>query len=357
MDATPPQKRFGPLEKLLLGCAMGCGALVLVGLAAGGFGAFWFFTPGKQVATDLIVGEESLGVFRTDELATDPGTQALLTKVGRAFGDLNRRHQQATLPEEMKWLSGLQRSPSARDFNRFIPREATLVLEPGRDDVPDFVLAANFRTMVRPIKAMVSLAARGENGQDSSFDYRGHVVHRVPLDGGEGAVTFVDSTLLFASARPALEKAIDRIEDRAESPGMGTLAPGLPEGDWDGVGFLHEASAAVGQLIRDYGDDPAFEPPGDGASQLDLLFGLDVVSADEVVAEVVLECPDEELAAAWLAAFGPGLEGAKRRAADFDTRLEAETEKRGSSVVARLRLTGVEGLIENTVQVDFEGEP
>lgn len=351
MDTGQPRTR-GALDKLLIGCGVGCGVLILAAVVAGGIGAFWFFSPGEQVATERIVGEESLGVVRMNELATDPGTQELLTKVGQALTDLNRRQQEAVLPDEMKWLTRFQRPTSAREFNRFIPKEATLVFEPAADadGAPELVFAANFRTMVRPIKAMIALMARGESAEGFRTEYRGNDVYLIPLDKGETApVTFVGSTFLVASSRTSLERAVDRIVD-GTAVGLEPLMRGAPEGTWDAVGTVPGVGEAAADLIRDLAPSAASGPP-DG-SALDLRFGVDVVSSDEISGEAVFDAGGAERARAWGEALAGGFEGLKARASEHGLKLDVRTEVRDGSVLAHLRLSGLEEAASTLIQID-----
>lgn len=353
MDAGPPKKKLGGLEKVLLGCAVGCGVLIVAGLIAGGLGAFWFFTPGKQIATEKIVGAESVGVVRMNELATDAGTQALLTKVLTELNELNRQQQREALPEELRWLTRFQRSPRARDFNQFIPKEATLVLEPaaGEGETP-FVAAVNFRTMVRPIKAMFAMIGRAEDREGAVTRHRGHEIYR--LDDGDGdapTFAFVGSTLLISNRKEALETAIDRIEG-AVPAGAERLESAAPEGTWDATGMLANDDGAVTEVLSSVVDDPSLQVPGADGADLDLRFGLDVVSADEITARSVLDCGDPGRAAAWLAALEERFARLKERAADHGLTLDVDAVVRGRSVETEVRLTGLEAAIERAVRIE-----
>lgn len=359
METSPTRKRFGPFEKVLIGCGVGCGVLILAAVIAGGFGAFWVLTPGEQIATERIVGGDSLGVVRMNELATDPGTQELLTRLGKAMTDFNRRQQEAVLPDEMKWLSRFQRDASARDFNRFIPKEATLAFEPDGDGdgAPDLVFAANFRTMVRPIKAMISLMARGEGAEGFHTEYRGYDVYLFPIEHGETVpVTFVASTLIVASSRAGLEAAVDRVVDETGGD-MERLIREVPGGDWDAVGMIPGVEEGASDLIGDLAPEPEAEPPAREVSALDLGFGLDVVSADEISGEAVFDAGDAERARAWHEKLQRGFEGLEGRAAELGMSLDVRSEVQGGSVLAHLRLTGIEEAMEKLVQVELIDVP
>lgn len=336
-----PRKRLGGLEKLLIGCAVGCGVLVVAAIVAGGLGMFWVFSPGEQIATDRIVGEGVTGVVKMHELADDPGVEALVTKALREFNEINRRQQEEALPEDLRWLARLQRQPSARDLRQFIPKEATLVFEPAPvgEDAP-FVVALNPRTMVRPFKALFALASRADENEEIRTEHRGHTIYRFDEDDG-GALAFVEGTVLFSNSRAALARAIDRVEDGL----AGSVDPGerlgrdIPEGTWDAVGVLGNDAGLVADLL---GDREAVE----ASVEDEVRFGLDVVSADEIrLAAFVKGSPKTR------ALLDARLGEWREQAADKGLELDARVADRGGELEVELRLTGIETAIERVVVI------
>ncbi len=347
MEKQKQKKRLGGGEKVLIGCAVGCGVLVVIGILAAAGGAYWFFSPGEQVATDAIASDDSLAVVRMDELADDPGAQALLTKILVDFDEANRKQQQEDLPESMRWISNLPRqSPSSRDLNMYIPKEVTVTLERSEvGDSPNFVVAANLRTMVRPIKAFLALAGRGENDPHFHSQHRGHDVYRMEHN---AVVGFVENTLLFSDADSAMEQAIDRIVD-----GGGAAAPvqprrvklATPEGDWDASGFLTNEDGLLAGLLRDL--EPEMAP--DAAEPLEFSFGIDLVSADEATGRTVLECADTQQALEWLMELDQRSEHLIEEAARHGLELDVDSRIQGRQVLSELRLTGIEAAIDEAI--------
>lgn len=348
MEQQKPKKGLGGFEKVLIGCAVGCGILVVIGILAAAGGAYWFFSPGEQVATDAIAGDDSLAMVHMTELADDPGAQALLTKVLVRFDEISRRQQQENLPESMRWISNLPRqSPSSRDLAMYIPKEVTLTLE--RSDHggrPDFVVAANLRTMVRPIKAGLALIGRGEGDPNFHSQHRGHDVYHMEHNAFVG---FVENTLLFSDAAPALERAIDRIVAGGEAPApVRPLRVKLstPQGDWDASGVLSNEDGLLAQLLRDL--EPGMVP--DKAEQLEFSFGLDLVSADEATGQTVLACADTQQALAWLMELDRRSERLIEEAARYGLELDIDSRVEGRQVVSELRLTGIEAAIDEGIE-------
>lgn len=350
MDAQPPSKRSW-LEKLLFGCALGCGGLLITFLIAASIGTYWFITPGEQVATANIVGEESVGLVRITELADDPGIEALLGNVLERVDQLNRRQQQRTLPESMQWITQFQRTAKASDFHKFLPKDATLILEQAStgeagDSEPELVLAANFRTMVRPLKALLSLINRSEGQANLSSEYRGHDIHHFSAD---GIASFVGSTLLIASSEAALHKAIDRVEGAAPSS-ANRFSQEVPAGHWDADGVIDDNGAALVLLSKLLGDENLELPPG--SSELDLRFGFDVVSADEIEARAFLDCADADQASAWLAELEGRIPALQEQASERGLTLNTEIEVQGSRVIADVHILGLKEAINQFVHFD-----
>ena len=303
-------------DKVLIGCGLGCAAILLGAVLAITFGTMWVFTPGRQSATEVIAGEDSLGVVRLHELADDPGTQDLFTRVLERIDEANRRQQREQLPEAWRWVSDLQgRRTDPSGLNMMIPREMTIAFEKsaGGEGV-DFVVAFNPRTMVRMFKAILGLVGRAEE-QELRSDHAGHPVYRFD---DSSHLAFVDSTVLFSDSAAALERAIDRLEGAKAAGGAVRRTAGqgaeVPEGDWDVEGVVgNEAglvdaflAAARAETLKEgnAGDGETFESLA--GEDVRMGFGFDVVSADVISGRALLECRDRQTAERLAAALEKG---------------------------------------------------
>ena len=338
------RKGLSGLDKILIGCGIGCAALILVAVLGVAFGTMWFFTPGQQVTTDVIAGEDSLGVVRLYELAEDPGTQALISGVLERIDAAGREHQREQLPPSLRWISDMQAQQSnAASLNMLIPKEMTIVYEESEDgsDV-DFVAAANPRTMVRFFKTMIGWISRSEDGK-ARADYAGHEAYVMDPN---AHLAFVESTVLFASSRHALERAIDRIETGTEAgaPPSFELAATIPDGDWDVEGVADNQTGLIESLLLDVApDDETAEAPSVLAGgDLRLGFGFDVVSAGEVVGRTVLECDDRQATERWRQILEERFQDLREEAAERGLEMEAITRADGRRVITELRLLGLE---------------
>ncbi len=346
------RKGLGGFDKVLIGCGIGCAALILVAVLGVSFGTMWFFTPGEQMATEVIADDGSLGVVRLHELAEDPGTQQLLTRVLERINEAGREQQREQLPPSLRWISDFQGQQSdTAGVNMLIPKEMTIAYEEAEDGSGvDFVAAANPRTMVRMVKTMFSLVSRGDDAGQMRSDYRGHAAYELE----EGAhLAFVRSTVLYASSRRALERAIDRLaKDRIEAGGAaaaGTatgfdFSASIPPGEWDVEGGIGNETGLLDGLLEDL-MAPAGAEATLAGEDLRLGFGLDVVSADELTGQTVLDCADRQAAEHWLAVLEERGTELRESAAERGLELELETRVEGHRVLTEIELLGLAELI------------
>ncbi len=366
------RRGLGGVDKLLIGCGIGCAGLILVAVLGVAFGTVWFFTPGEQVATEVIVDEASLGAVRLNELAEDPGTQELLTRVLQHIDQAGREQQREQLPPALRWLSDFQAQQSnTAGINMLIPKEMTVAFEEAEDGAGvDFVVAANPRTMVRMFKTMIGFASRGDQSGNVRSDYRGHAAYALE-DGAH--LAFVRSTLMFASSRRALERAIDRIardpietgDTAATDAGTSPASTSIPRGEWDVEGALGNRQGLVDGLLAELLASGDASQPGDpppSGEDLQLGFGLDVVSGDEIAGQAQLECGDRRAAEQWLDSIEQRFQALRAEASERGLELELEARVDGDRVLAELQLTGVADLIaeafapEVPEESDEEGE-
>jgi hypothetical protein len=264
--------------KLAVGCAVGCGVVIVVALLAGGLGGWGLVAPGEQRRTAAVTSPASSGSFQVGDLGGDPGVIAVFDRLILE----SQRQQQQDMPP---WLAGLQRagaggaSPST-GIRMMLPREATVSFEPsatGGD--PEVVVAVNARGLTRLLDMMLTDGVVGS--------HRGHEIARID-DDGWGA--FAGGTFLFATEEAALRAAIDRLEDQgtvAATPAR-SADLGSPHRGWDVTGFVSNDDGAVEGLLWEDGG----APPG----ILETSFGVDLETGDRAAGRVVADCESEAAA-------------------------------------------------------------
>jgi hypothetical protein len=261
--------------KAAIGCAVGCGLLVLVGAVLTGVGAWWALTPGKQHTTTAVASPAAEGVFQVGDLGDDPGFTALLDHFVRE----TQRSQQQGMPPWMRQLQQFGQagsSPSA-GFRMMLPRQATFALEESATgDEPAVVVALNPRGLTRMLRAM--LPDEAVHGT-----HRGSELMRLSED-GYGAL--VDGTFLFASEEAALRGGIDRLLDRGGSPPAPPPDLGAPARDWDLTGTLGNRHGTLAEMLL------GAERQVPGLQRA--LVGLDLADRDLLAGRVVVECSGPE---------------------------------------------------------------
>jgi hypothetical protein len=194
-------------SRAFAGCAIGCGALVVIAGIVIAFVAWWALTPGQQHRT---VGVIDHGSALVAGFAAPEGSEQLndlLSQTVRKAQEIDRRR--SDLPEQLAWLEELQQLQDARvagDVANLIPRDATVAIAPGPSG-DEMVAAANFRRFVRPIRSMVMGLAGQTTGPDGPVirSVDGHDM--MTVDDGF-SLSFVDGTLVMGSSSGAVERAV-----------------------------------------------------------------------------------------------------------------------------------------------------
>ena len=111
VSPSPPpagNSRFPTWLKVLLGCGVGCGLLILAAFLAMTFGAWWLTSAGKQIETGDIAVAETTNVVRIDAEDADGDLVNFLTTL---FFDMQTAQSEAAreqLPDSMSWLESFR---------------------------------------------------------------------------------------------------------------------------------------------------------------------------------------------------------------------------------------------------------
>ena len=328
-----------PWVRLLVGCAIAGGLALLAGLAAVLFGMYWLTSPGRQYATAAVAGPQTQGVVRVGDLTADPGARALLTAFFRRIQEAS----QAQGPQMPAWIRNLQAQQARQGIGQWLPREATLSLEPDAEGIGRFVLAANMRGFVQPIRMAVTQAAKG----DKTTRITPHGEHEILTFGSHTSVCFMDGTLVVSFLPGAMTAALERLA--STTPTSPVPDQTLP-GKWDVQGWLARESA-VGALLglasRDEEDAELLGPAPDGLREL--RFGLDVETAERAKASAEVAFESAEAAARgreWLSTVMAALCGRMESSGLTTTRDESVD---GGRIRYDLTLTGIDAAIEHTI--------
>ncbi|MEM9558428.1 MAG: hypothetical protein AAGC60_29520 [Acidobacteriota bacterium] len=347
--ASPPPASVRPTatraDRLLIGCGLGCGCLVLLGAVLLGLAGVWIFTPGKQVSTLAVATPEAPSVVRLDDLGSDAGTLEMLDALAVALSTAQNQNRRDQLPEEWGWLADLDSSQgSGRGLAMFLPREATLRVEaPGPAGESRWVAALNPRAFARPLRMVFESAAESA-GAETGMTLGG----RPALETGDGMLlVFVDGTIVVGSEATLVEDAIARLERGVTSP----LEARPPAGPWDLIGRLqgHQALAFV----------PALDAPTDSAladdPALRLDLGIDIAGADRVLFGAHLACTAACCSDSTECPFAEALRAgyadlAQRLADDTGMTLRVEITPEADHLLLEAELEGVAAALADTLE-------
>ena len=270
--------------KAALGCAIGCGALVVLSVVGAAVAGWWWVSPGKQRSTVAVAAPDAAGAFQVGDLGADPGFTALLDHALRE----SQRQQQGDLPPWMRQLqqAGAAGTSPSVGLRMLLPRQATFAIEePVDGGEPALVVAFNPRGLTRVFRTfMPDEAVAGT-----------HRGHELVSFAGDSYAALVDGTVLMANEEGALRAGIDRLLDGEAAPPSPPPDLGAPARGWDLAGAVDDRGGMLAELL--YGESR--ETPGLRRA----LLGLDVASRDLATGRVVVECADRDAQAAALHAL------------------------------------------------------
>lgn len=344
-DAQPVKPGMGPWQKTAIGCAIGCGGLIVLSLIGGGIGAWWMVRPGKQQATVAVVSPQSTGAFNVGDLAADPGVTAVADRFMREA----QRQQQRDMPP---WIRQMQQmgaagagSPSA-GLRMFLPRQATISLEPsteGRDE-PAVVAALNPRGMTNLLHFVL---ARGNTLQGQ---HRGHDLLRLS---DNAWASLLGGTLLVSNEEEALRHGIDRVLDGTPGSAPPPADLGLPPHQWDLTGTVEGNETELATTL--WGDEPP--PPGVRRA----LLGIDVATSDTTNGRVIVDCESPEAASEAALALDRRAAERAEHLAEKGLALRAKSRVDGSRAVLDWDVSGINNALavwmEKTQNYHYEPPP
>ena len=308
--------------KAALGCAIGCGVLVLLAFVGAGVAGWWVVSPGKQRSTLAVASPEAAGRFQVGDLGADPGVTALLD---HAIRESQRQHQ-AGLPPWMRHLqqAGAAGASPSTGLRMLLPRQATFSIEqaPGGGE-PAVVAAFNPRGLTRLFRSMMPDEAVAGT----------HREREIVRFAGDSWASFVDGTVLVSSEEAALRGAIDRLLDGDGAPPAPAPDLGAPARGWDLAGAVDDRGDMLAQVV--YGEQR--ETPGLERA----LLGIDVTSRDLAAGRVVVECRDRDAQAVALQALEARAAGFAAELAPMGLELRSAVRSEGDRAVLDWEVHGL----------------
>ena len=243
-------------RKILIGCLVALGAVVLLAIAGCTLFVRWLQTPGEPLATNRLIDEQTriYVELRLDE--TNPGARGLVRVLLEAHQDLQARP--GTLPPVLAWLQNTpQRDIPDEEIDDLLPLSAILTGQ-SREALPDggtsfTVNLPSAANSFRLLDRFLAFSARRSTDMEYLL-YRDEAYYRLAQDDGDTWMSIVDANLVFALREPPMRSAIDRLTRPPDtlvsrSPPLAPLLSGFPPDSVLRVAVL-EQTAGLLELIE-----------------------------------------------------------------------------------------------------------
>ena len=347
-----PTAPIGPMPgwaKVALGCLT---VLAVLGVVLGILGIvamWWMFSPGRQIATDRVVTPDAVAVVYLSGDGRLDGLADLVNAFVASTNEERWRQNRELLPPPLRWVEPLARMNESQSGQQlvgmFLPREATVAVTPDGGGTRVVAVAANLRTFTRPLRFLLSRAARTQGRAEGRGD------DRILRFGRDAALCFVEGTLLWSSRASALDRVLQRA--RADSPpDRPAFMPAASYDRWKAAWSLAAVADGRDEQARDLlagvlqpRDAGGAEAPELDAASLPLTYleaGMRIATADRAEAQLVLVAPDAASASRWRAVVDSFLARETEAAKAHDLTLTASARETAEGVVADVRLDGLQ---------------
>jgi hypothetical protein len=226
--APPPRPApLGTTWKVLIGCALGCGAVLIVGLL-GMLGFFaWLARPGELLEPSVLLGPDTTGYAEWTLRMEDPGTRGFVIEA-LARAEEERAKAQAVPDALMPWLSMFERDTPEEQVARILPLVAAWTLRSGASGEDDLHLfTVSLERMGNQLVFgdwMLGWFLGWAEGVEL-LEHRGERLYVLADRTGRRTTFFLRGNDVFVSTDPeSARSAIDRMEDGGASEADTELA-------------------------------------------------------------------------------------------------------------------------------------
>jgi len=209
-------------NKLLLGCALGCGGMILIAVIAVVLFFNWLQRPGTLIEPARLLGSDTTGYVEWSLTLEDPATAQAV----EAFLDhpQMRNEIQTPLPPELqKYLMTWQGDRDREKFRRLFPLVAAWTLRPGTEPDQDLHLASvsiqNFGNNLVLADFILGLTAKTSENTEGfrKFLHQDEAIYQFPK--GVRAAFFIrGNDLLVTQDVDTARQAIDRLVAAQAAP-------------------------------------------------------------------------------------------------------------------------------------------
>jgi hypothetical protein len=297
-----------------------------------------------------VVGTNAVAMVHLTDCTEDPGVIELSERLAAMARDFQRRNLASRLPEGLRGLSEVAALSRGNWDPSYLP-EVVVAADGLAPSNEVFVVGASLDGLPKVFSLPFRVALRNAGKSGGAVSYRGQSM----MHSGDGVVMFMDATLLFATDLDGMRGAVDRVLDGAPPTRLRELVSPSYAEQWDLYGIVQNRGNVLGDLLADWRRDRAEK----GADPLALVplaqiedgwIGVDVVSADRIRAELVMNCSDEANARLLLDKARYTLEQALGKIDDQMIDVVLNGECIGRRATLAIDIVGVSRLIEHELE-------
>jgi len=253
-------------KKALIGCAIGCGGLIVITIALIAAFGIWVNSPGKLLEPQTLLGSDTKGYVEFTMKLDDPGTEGFVRELITAMQTLPPDAEDELPPWLLNWVVNKQAKDTDKKIRELFPMVAAWTLQPGDGDDEDLhlVTVSIERMGNRMVLGdwIIGLIF-GRTDEIRVDRYRNEKIYQLPFKDDQRLTFFIrGADLFFTSDADTAHTAVDRLlvpSDGSDSGGLDRLLR-----ETQGGGPLRGAiSNQRGELLRlwqwlgGYADAPA----------------------------------------------------------------------------------------------------
>ena len=263
----------GKSKRILVGCGIGCGSMILLAIiVAVAFGS-WVTGKSELLEPQRLLGADTTGYAEWTLRLEDPGTEGFVQLLIEAL-EAERAGQTERMPSWLRQLILSKNRDAAEQIQQLFPVVVAWTMAPGsvadRDEMLFTVSPTGIGNRLVFADWLVGIAARF--GEDGFLEkYRDEKIYRMPLDNGQSQTFFLRSgTIFFTTDLDSAKVAVDRLQEGdASRRQAGPLDPLFGETSTEKAlrGALSNARGEVPRLWREI-------VGGDGDDRMQVLRGV-----------------------------------------------------------------------------------
>ncbi len=226
VPGRPPEKKSSSGKKILIGCGIGCGSLIVMSIIAAFIALWWFFSSEDQIPVNSIFNSDTAAAFRLEDISAYPETMELISQALKELEN-SRNNSLEDMPEFFKKLNKFSQGNQdpAQAVKMFRPKEAAISFSINERDDLVFVIAANFKSGTRIVKLILNTVFEVDpdlKGNKISTEHGDFYIfeqkqHEYSQETGESILGFYMGTLIFSNDPEYVLNRVDGFYDGTDS--------------------------------------------------------------------------------------------------------------------------------------------